>query len=94
METKEKKITRFDLIQGIRETIREMFGMPEDEILDEGIRFYEDLGFDSLEYPSLTSGVIIKYGLSFQIIDDCQEKPNTIGDLADAILLRVPDFAD
>ncbi len=86
---RKKEVSRVNLILSIQEKIRDMIGMPEDEELSEDIRFYEDLGFDSLDYPNLVTHIEIEYGLSFGILDDCQDKPNTPCELADAILIRV-----
>jgi len=84
-----KVVKREDFVQSIQETIREMFNMPEDEPLAENIRFYEDLGFTSLDYPDLASQIETKYHLSYETIGTCNDFPETIGELADVFIAKI-----
>ena len=84
-----KVIKREDFVYSIQEAIREMSNMPEDEPLAENLRFYEDLGFTSLDYPDLASQIETKYHLDYEALSNCGDFPETIGALADVFLEKI-----
>lgn len=84
-----KVIKREDFVWSIQEAIREMSNIPEDEPLSESLRFYEDLGFTSLDYPDLASQIETKYCLSFETLNDGKDFPETIGELADVFFAKI-----
>jgi len=84
-----KVVKREDMVYSIQEAVREMSNMPEDEPLAENIRFYEDLGFTSLDYPDLACQIEIKYDLGYDTLNDCNDFPETIGELADVFFAKI-----
>lgn len=84
-----KVVKREDMVYSIQVAVREMSNMPEDEPLAESIRFYEDLGFTSLDYPDLASQIETKYNLGYDTLCGHRDFPETVGELADVFFAKI-----
>ncbi len=84
-----KVVKREDFVYSIKEAVRELSNMPEDEPLAESLRFYEDLGFTSLDYPDLASQIETKFNLSYDTLNERKDFPETIGELADVFFAKI-----